>query len=197
MASTDITALIRTIGRDSLPTAIDCAKREFGKVIVVADRKDLDPSMIVDGVIYLRNDEVIDYHGGAGINLGAEHVETEFFCLLDDDDEYVLGAGDFMQQTINSRPDIDIWIPGLLYNDGAVVCMANSTYPGNVAVPTYRTNVFLEHPFKKLDEGLDHAFTDYFHVKKIEDAGHKVGWYQNVIYLVRPKLQGRFGGGSL
>ena len=197
MSGTSITALIRTIGRESLPTAIECAKQEFAHVIVVADRIDLDPSMIVDGVTYLRNDEVIDYHGGAGINLGAKHVKTDFFCLLDDDDEYVIGAGGWMQHMINNNPEIDVWIPGLVYNDGEVVCMGNIVGPGNVAVPTYRTDVFIAHPFKPLEEGLDHAFTDYFHVKRIEEAGHKVSWYHNPIYLVRPKLSGRFGGGSL
>ena len=197
MSATSITCLIRTIGRASLPAAIESARREFAHVVVVADRVDLDPSFIVEGVTYLKNEEVIDYHGGAGINLGSKSVETEFFCLLDDDDEYRFGCGDFMQDKINSQPEIDIWIPGLVYNDGAVVCMGNYTYPGNVAVPTYRTDLFKMFPFKPIQEGRDPGFTDYFHVKDIEDAGYRVGWYQKEIYLVRPHLAGRFGGGAV
>jgi hypothetical protein len=191
----NITALIRTIDRPTLIHAIESAKREFGHVVVVADRVDLNVTNLPDEVIYLRNDNVIDSYGGAAINLGAQSCVTDYTCLLDDDDEYDFGAGEFMNNRISERPDIDIWIPGLRYNDGPTVCMTAGLQPGNVAVPTYKTLALRENTFTH-ETSPDPQYTDYHHVAKMVMAGYQVGWYEKDVYLVRPKLPGRHGVGQ-
>jgi len=190
-----ITAVIRTIGRHTLKNAIDSALREFDHVIVVADRIDLDLSTLPVGPTYLKNDKIIDLYGGMCINMAATECLTEYLCLLDDDDEYVIGAGDYMRKAINNNPEIDVWIPGLKYNDGLYVCMDDGLRAGNVAVPTYKTKVLVKHPFRN-NMGNDPGLTDFYHVQKIYFSGHKVDWYKKHLYDVRPSLSGRLGQGK-
>jgi hypothetical protein len=189
-----ITAAIRTIGRKSLKDSIESALREFDNVIVVADRVNLDLDTLPTGPTYLKNETVIDLYGGMCINIAANECVTEYLCLLDDDDEYVLGAGDYMRETVINNPDVDIWIPGLRYNDGLYVCMEDGLRGGNVAVPTYKTKVLREYPFKN-NMGNDPGLTDFYHVQKIYFSGHKVDWYKKHLYNVRPNLTGRLGQG--
>jgi glycosyltransferase involved in cell wall biosynthesis len=190
-----ITAVIRTIGRATLPNAINSALKEFDDVIVVADRVDLDIDILPIGPTYLKNDEVIDLYGGMCINIAANECVTEYLCLLDDDDEYVDGAGDYMRDTIINNSDVDVWIPGLKYNDGLYVCMEDGLKGGNVAVPTYKTKVLREYPFKNNNVN-NPGLTDFYHVQKIFFAGHKVDWYKKHLYNVRPQLPGRLGQGK-
>jgi glycosyltransferase involved in cell wall biosynthesis len=190
-----ITAVIRTIGRQTLKDSINSALREFDDVIVVADRVDLDIDALPVGPTYLKNEKVIDLYGGMCINLAADECVTEYLCLLDDDDEYIIGAGDYMRETIKSNPDIDVWIPGLKYNDGLYVCMEDGLKGGNVAVPTYKTKVLRKYPFKN-NMGNDPGLTDFYHVQRIYFGGHKIGWYKKHLYNVRPNLTGRLGRGS-
>jgi len=189
-----ITALIRTIGRDTLKNSIDCAMREFDDVIVVADNIDLDFENLPKEITYLKNTDCFDFYGGAAINLGAKKCKTEYICLLDDDDEYIDGAGDYMRTIINAEPSIDVWIPGLKYNDGHMVCMNDGLYGGNVAVPTYKTKVLQANPFEA-EMGPEQGLTDFYHVNKIFNNGHKIGWYKKHLYDVRPHLSGRHGSG--
>ena len=192
----DITAVIRTIGRPTLNNAIESAKREFNHVIVVADATDINKDH--DGVTYLRTGQKFGAYGGAAINIGAYATTTPFFCLLDDDDEYVEGAGDYMRSRIQEEPDVMIWIPGLLYNDGATVCMSGDAgiTIGNIAVPTYRTPLLWDFPFSSMVGRHDPACTDFYHVQTLSVMGAKVGWYNKALYKVRPHLEGRFGNAS-
>ena len=189
-----ITALIRTIGRETLANAIECAKREFDDVIVVADGIDLEFESLPKNVTYLKNTDSVDLYGGAAINLGAKNCKTQYICLLDDDDEYIVDSGNYMRETINSDPTVDVWIPGLRYNDGHIVCMNDGLYGGNVAVPTYKTKVLQLNPFVP-DMGPEQGLTDFYHVDRIFNNGHKVGWYKKHLYDVRPHLSGRHGNG--
>jgi len=193
----EITALIRTIGRPTLGNAIECAKREFDRVVVVADNVDIPQD--VDNVTYLRTGQKFGFYGGAAINMGAYATTTDFFCLLDDDDEYVDGAGYKMKSCIIEEPDVDIWIPGLLYNDGATVCMSDAAGVaiGNIAVPTYRTQLLWEQPFHAKLGIHDINCIDFYHVLSLHAAGHSVQWYGEALYRVRPELSGRFGKGSV
>jgi glycosyltransferase involved in cell wall biosynthesis len=190
-----ITAIIRTIGRSTLHDAIESAKKEFDSVIVVADNVELNLNSLPTGVTYLKNTKTIDHYGGACINLAAEHCKTEYICLLDDDDEYVNGAGEYMRNTITNNPNIDVWIPGLRYNDGLEVCMNHGLSEGNVAVPTYKSQALRDNPFTE-NMGIINGLTDFYHVKGMSDKGYKVGWYEKHLYNVRPKLIGRLGRGS-
>lgn len=189
-----VTVLIRTIGRDTLIHAIESAKREFINVIVVADRIDLDTAPLPEDVLYLKCDETIDSYGGAAINLGVQHCETEYLCLLDDDDEYDLGAGEFVDSKITESPEIDIWIPALRYNDGGIACMDPGVVRGSIAVPTYKTEVLRQIPFLE-NMSPEPAYTDFYHVSTAVNVGHTIDWYGKDIYLVRPKKHGRHGMG--
>jgi hypothetical protein len=191
-----VTVLIRTIGRDTLVHAIESAKREFSDVIVVADRVDLNTEELPQDVLYLRCDDVVDSYGGASINLGAQNCNTEYISLLDDDDEYDIGSGEFMISKILEKPDIDIWIPALRYNDGGIACMEPGIVKGSIAVPTYKTEVLKSIPFT---EGMspEPAYTDFYHVNLAINSGHSIDWYQKDVYLVRPKKGGRHGVGVL
>ena len=189
-----ITAIIRTIGRDTLLHSILSAQSEFDNVIVVADNIDIDLSNLPENVLYLKNTNKIDSYGGAAINLAASKCTTEYLCLLDDDDEYVFGAGSYMKEKIQEQPDIDIWIPGLRYNDGLLVCMEYGLKEGNVAVPTYKTKVLQAYPFVE-NMGSNAGLTDFYHVANIASNGYKIGWYEKHLYNVRPNLPGRLGRG--
>jgi hypothetical protein len=190
----NITVLIRTIGRETLANAIKNAIKEFNNVIVVADNVDLDFLNLPIKATYLKTTEKIDLYGGAAINLGAQNCNTKYICLLDDDDEYVEGAGQYMNVIVNSEPSIDIWIPGLRYNDGHMVCMNDGLYAGNVAVPTYKTEVLKNYPFYS-NMSPDIGLTDFYHVENIVKNGHSVSWYKKHLYDVRPHLPGRLGKG--
>jgi glycosyltransferase involved in cell wall biosynthesis len=193
--SIKITAIIRTIGRDTLTHAINSAKKEFDNVIVVADNVELNIDSLPEGVTYLKNIERIDSYGGACINLAAQECKTKYACLLDDDDEYVAGAGSYMKDKIASNLDIDVWIPGLKYNDGLYVCMEDGLVAGNVAVPTYKTEVLKKYPFVE-NMGSLPGLTDFYHVENIFLSGHRIGWYNKHLYNVRPRLDGRLGLGT-
>lgn len=192
----DITAVIRTIGRPTLNNAIESAKREFNHVIVVADAVDLKDK--VEGITYLRTGQKFGVYGGACINMAAYATKTEYFCLLDDDDEYLEGAGELMRLAVNQSPDVSIWIPGLVYNDGTTICISaeQGVNIGNIAVPTYRTQLLWDLPFSSSIGMHDPACVDFYHVQILHSHGAKVGWYNNILYNVRPKLDGRFGSGQ-
>jgi len=194
-----ISVLIRTIGRPSLKDAILSSKREFDNVIVVADAVDLPIKTLPRGVTYLKTGMRYDKYGSAAINMGAYACSTSYFCLLDDDDEFVVGAGDFMRRSVQANPQVDIWIPGLKFNNGMVLCIQpdKGIIPGNVAVPTYKTELLFRVPFYKGIEGKDPNYTDINHVSILHTLGYKIDWYNEILYLVRPKLDGTNGRGNL
>jgi glycosyltransferase involved in cell wall biosynthesis len=196
MKSKDITVLIRTIGRDSLLYSIESAQREFHNVIVVADGFDLNIDLLPKEVTYLRNELKIDKYGGAAINLGAEHCKTKYLCLLDDDDEFIIGSGKHMQKAVALNPEIDIWIPGLIYNDGSVVCMSPGIFIGNIAVPTYKTRLIKTIPFSKEIGEKNPECTDFYHVEELINIGAKIDWYQKELYNIRPRSVGKHGMGQ-
>lgn len=193
-----ISVVIRTIGRSTLINAIQSAKQEFNDVIVVADAVPLDLNSLPKDVTYLKTGQKYDKYGSAAINMGAYACSTPYFCLLDDDDEFLPGAGDYMRQSISRNPDIDIWIPGLRYNNGMVLCVQpdKGVIPGNVAVPTYKSELLFKLPFFKGIEGQNPNYTDINHVTMLKEMGCKVGWYNTILYLVRPKLAGTNGRGK-
>lgn len=198
------TAIIRTIGRPTLINAIESACEEFENVIVVADALDLDiKNLPTDGVSYIRTGKKYDLYGSVAINFGAYAASTEYVTLLDDDDEFAIGAGAEMERKILSSPEIDIWIPTLKYNDGSIAChIPGQVVGGNVAVPTYKTELFWEYPFTKYvsvskdASGLVDNFIDFDHVSQLVQRGKKIEWYGTVFYLVRPRLDGKNGVGQ-
>ena len=190
MSEEKITVLIRTINRATLKDAINSARREFKNVIVIADDVEVDDGVIPDDVDFYTTGRKFDSYGSAAINLGAYVCKTEFFCLLDDDDEFFHGAGKFMHDAIQRNPEIDIWVPGLEYSNGNRVCMSPGLYGGNVGVPTYRTTLLFEYPFhaRMEFESGDPYLIDFTHVRDLVRLGYKIDWYCKCLIAVRPWL---------
>lgn len=192
-----ISVVIRTIGRPSLGDAIESAKKEFKNVIVVADAIDLDFDNLPKDVLYLKTGMQHDKYGSAAINMGAYACSTPYFCLLDDDDEFIPGAGEFMINKLISEPDVDIWIPGLQFNNGLQLCLNSDkgVQMGNVAVPTYKTKLLFLLPFYKGLQGDNADYTDCHHLMVLDKLGAKIKWYEKILYNVRPNLEGTNGRG--
>ena len=194
-----ISVVIRTIGRPSLNDAINSALREFDEVIVVADSVNLHHKVSDEKVTYLRTGRKFDKYGSAALNMGACAVSNEYFCLLDDDDEFVEGAGDFMRTFLRDNPETDIVVPGLKYNNGMVLCVRPGLGYGNVAVPTFKTEWFHKFPittsYLNYYPKIPSDAIDLAHVMMCVDQGAKINWYEKVLYLVRPNLQGTNGRG--
>lgn len=193
-----LTVLIRTIGRPTLINSINSAKTELGNVIVVADDVDIDLKSLPKKVTYLRTGRKFDKYGSAAINMGAYACNTPYFCLLDDDDEFIPGAGEFMLKAIQDDPSIDIWIPGLIFNNGGMLCLnsGRGVVVGNIAVPTYKTELLFKLPFSQ-SIVKDDNFTDFHHVYSLFKSGSTIGWYGTPLYKIRPKLDGTNGRGKL
>ena len=194
-----ISVVIRTIGRPTLADAIESAKKEFKNVIVVADAVDLDFNSLPKDVLYLRTGMQHDKYGSAALNMGAYACSTPYFCLLDDDDSFVPGAGNIMISKVLSEPSVDIWIPGLNFNNGMQLCMSpeRGVVMGNVAVPTYKTKLLFLLPFYKGLEGPNADYIDFHHIEVLNKLGAKIKWYGELLYNVRPNLEGTNGRGNL
>tara|TARA_R110002126_G_scaffold36858_7_gene111766 strand:- start:1869 stop:2462 length:594 start_codon:yes stop_codon:yes gene_type:complete len=195
-----ISVVIRTIGRNTLGNAIDSAMSEFDKVIVVADDTCLDLSL-PKGPTYLKTGKRYDKYGSKAMLMGALACTTEYFCLLDDDDEFVKGAGAYMTDAV-SKSDFDILIPSIRFNNGMVLCdnPSKGVSYGNVAVPTYRTSVFVRTPISEVylkcsNQGIPEDAIDFAHINFLKGMGLHIGWYNKILYNIRPKLEGTNGRG--
>ena len=201
------TVMIKTIGRDTLQGAIDSALREGFTPMVISDGIPL-PELGVETITLGKR---WGYYGGMVTNVAAALCPTEFMTLLDDDDEFREGAGEVVRAALDREPDIDVWIGGVhfkepitLYNrEGKEVFQSHDlacspeagVVVGNVAMPTYRTSIFSTLPFlDHVPEGMQNC-TDYFHIKACDGMGHKIGWFGEVIYNVRPNVAGTNGEG--
>jgi glycosyltransferase involved in cell wall biosynthesis len=195
-----ISVVIRTIGRPSLKDSIESALREFDEVVVVADCVNLEYKVKDDRITYLRTGRKFDQYGSVALNMGACAVSNEYFCLLDDDDEFVDGAGEFMREFIKGNPETDIAIPGLQFNNGMVLCANPGLKHGNVAVPTFRTEwahkVPITSELLSRFPNLTEDAIDFAHVVRCVELGANIQWYEKVLYLVRPKLNGTNGRGK-
>ena len=206
------TVIIKTIGRDTLLNAIDSAFREGFPVIVVFDGPD-DlyenlPSYEHKNIRVFKLGRRWGHYGNMAANVGVAFAKTKYVTFLDDDDEFVVGAGDIIRKKLKEKPSVDIWIAGVKFRntitlrtpDGVITTnvLANQpslgVTPGNVAMPTYRTSIFETKPFVQLVE--DETLTDYAHVDWCYKSGCKVDWFGEALYLVRPKLVGSNGGGK-
>jgi hypothetical protein len=134
--------------------------------------------------------------------MGAYSVSTPYLCLLDDDDEFVEGAGSFMTSFVSAHPTLDIIVPGIHFvNFNMIACLSplKGVSMGNVAVPTYRTSLFDTTPISSslcLKHNLTEELIDFGHVLECHTRGAKVGWYEKILYNVRPKLEGTNGRGK-
>tara|TARA_R100000458_G_scaffold11747_2_gene9541 strand:+ start:9738 stop:10343 length:606 start_codon:yes stop_codon:yes gene_type:complete len=200
---TNISALIKTIGRPTLQNAVDSAEREGIRPIVVSDGFPLydeeTDEMIVGGAysaIELKRNW--GCYGAVAANAGVALCDTDWLMILDDDDELAEGAGDFIREKIANNPNISIWIPGLKFNNGMVLCdgSVRVVQPGNVAVPIAKVECFTEAPFRTKVPEKYKDYADFFQIKEMHGLGYQVGWLGKCTYLVRPNLDGTNGRGK-
>jgi glycosyltransferase involved in cell wall biosynthesis len=202
----DTTVIIKTIGRPTLKAAIKSAKREGFKTLVVSDGRAVS-AQGANRVITLGKNW--GYYGGMAANVGAALARTEFITFLDDDDEFIVGAGETIRSKLKESPETDVWIGGVRFTevinmkkDGVVTWSGTDVALdsekgvsfGNVCMPTYRTSIFSKLPFVEIPE-KDAPISDYLHIKACKDFGYSVDWFGKVVYLVRPKDKGVNGGG--
>jgi len=210
LSMSDTTVIIKTIGRKTVHDAVSSAKREGFKTIVISDG--VDKVGPVSCWRYIKLGRRWGYYGGMAANVGAALADTDFITFLDDDDEFANGAGDTIRRSLEENPDVDVWIGGVRFN-GDVVLGDRATgkttvtrelslspdggvNPGNVCMPTYRTEIFAHYPFMNNIPAGQENYTDFYHIKACELGGYKVDWFGEVIYLVRPGLEGLNGRGK-
>ena len=198
----ETTVVIKTIGRKTLKSAIASAKREGFKPLVISDGVNCH----AHGAKMVKLGKQWGFFGGMAANVGAALVETPFITFLDDDDEFVPGAGKIIRETLKRHTEPDIWLGGVRYSrevrlhnteTGAeiyrgtdlAVDSSKGLSEGNVAMPTYRTTVFETIPFiNGVPDDLSHL-TDLLHVQACVSKGFKVAWYGHALYLVRPSMK--------
>jgi len=205
----DTTVIIKTIGRPTLKAAIASAKREGFKPIVISD----GVACHVHGAQHIPLGKTWGYYGGMCANVGAAVAPTEFITFLDDDDEFAVGAGKVIRQKLKEKPEVDVWIGGVRFNQpitlnnmesGDVLTSSKDlamngklgVVPGNVAMPTYRTSIFSKIPFTDTIPQDQKNLTDFFHIQQCVKSGYRVDWFGSVIYLVRPEIGGVNGRGT-
>ena len=206
----ETTCVIKTLGRPTLENAIRSAKREKLKPLIISDGVPLSKKRCLGckHVVLGRN---WGFYGGMAANVAAALVKTPYITFLDDDDEFIEGAGDIIREKINNDPSVDIWIAGLIFDyeidltrNGERVLRSNklSIYPeygvsvGNCSMPTYKTEIFGKVPFRDVIPEEHAPLTDLAHVQECQRVGYKVDWFQEVLYHVRPNLVGANGGGQ-
>ena len=202
-----ITAIIKTIGRSTLQYAIESAYDQHFNIIVVGDGYEplREKQSFLGEAEYFYLPRKWGHYGCMAANVGVAMASTDYITFLDDDDEFVEGAGDKMRAKIEESPDVDIWIPGLRFNDGMELCEdgEKGVNVGNVAVPTYKIEWFGKVPMGPVPELMkqywgeeSENYTDFYHVLNCQQLGAKIDWYEEILYLVRPRLEGLNGRGS-
>jgi len=193
MGQPTLACMIATIGRPTLPAAIASALPQFDEVLVIADDADLPG--LPDQVVHLRTGRRFDQYGSAAWNMGAYATGCDWVAQLGDDDQWTPDAAATIRDAINSHPEVDVWTPGLRYNDGHEVCLEGPVIPGHVAAPICRPKTYFDVPMSSV-QAQHGGLTDYAHIHDIAHRGNRVGWLGQVVYLVRPEAPGRHGGGQ-
>lgn len=195
----ETTVIIATIGRETLPWSIDSAVNEGFKVIVVGDgiQVSQDVQSKFPDVVFASTGRKYGNYGAIAHNLASYLATTEFVTELDDDDEFIRGRGSLIKDRINSQPNVDIWIPGLRFNNGDRACISHKRLEyGNVALPTFRTVIFASSPKRYVNKNEWHnveSGIDFYYVNEAVKKGFKIDWIGEEVISVRPKLEGKRG----
>ena len=201
---TETTVIIKTIGRKTLKNAIASARSEGFLPIVISDGVNT-AAQGAGGFIKLG--KKWGMYGGMCANVAAAIATTPFITFLDDDDVFIPGAGKIIRAKLKEKPDVDIWIGGVRFsvpialfdkdqnevfrgNDLAMDPARGLTL-GNVAMPTFRTDVFGKVPFTTTIPDDLATMSDLYHVRACEAKGFKIDWFCHKggqpLYYVRPQ----------
>lgn len=197
-----ISVVIPTIGRATLDRAIESVLRAGFPCIVINDGIEMTPPSEHPGLKYLklgRNYGRLDgelWYGQIGFTTGTYLSETEFTMALGDDDEIIEGVSEAMVSKIASEPEIDMWIPGLRYNNGRIACVhVGGFYVGNISHTIYRTKILAYHPmYNRRNEYTPHQ--DWHHVERCVQEGWKINWLGFPCVAIRPSMHGDHGRGD-
>lgn len=198
MQIAEITIVIPTIGRPTLRYSIESALVWGYQIIVVADGIDVEPDPRTQHARLGRRWGAAN--GGnftslVAITAGAYLAKTPWIQVLDDDDEIIPNYREDLLARIAAEPDVDIWIPGLVYTNGWRLCMKPGLRNGNVChANCYRTEMFGTHPMAQFSDG--DLPIDFTYVKKCYEAGKKIGWVGSPGIFIRPRLRGLSGNGA-
>lgn len=190
------------MGRPTLANSIQSAVREGFPVIVVGDGIDIADSVKEKfagcDVKFTRTGRKYGHYGVMGANMGVLLAETDYCIGLGDDDEYVEGSSQILLNKIKEHPDVDIWIPNVLFSPDQEWYKKKQVRYGFTPCPMIKTDVITQSPFlHPPHELLDHAI-DYMMVETAVNVyGYKIDWINEVIIAIRPNYKGTYGAGSL
>ena len=210
---TRTTIIIRSIGRPTLQNAIDSAHREGFNSLVVVDGPGRPAVQLPNGSGLVNLGRKWGFYGGMAANVGAALARTPFITFLDDDDELVEGIGPRFKTDLQRFSSFDILIAGLKLSaprsikletlDKAIttdVLCINRDFglvPGNVAMSTFKPELFANMPFVDDVIPANVKFADYLQIRKWAVAGASIDWLGYPVYNVRPKFETVNGRGSL
>jgi hypothetical protein len=210
----NVTVIIKTIGRPTVKNAARSSFREGFKTIVVCDGRENFNSYVdyMKEEVSSSIETIILPHqwGGYGFmagNVGVAMADTKYVAFLDDDDEFIEGAGNILRKQLENTNSPDILIPGIRFKDPITLnvngvqrvsndlCMDGKlgVVLGNVAMAIYKKELFKHHPFKT-EPNPD--YSDFTHIYDCWKDGASVAWLGEVLYLVRPEVKGSNGRGK-
>jgi len=197
--------VIPTIYRSTLDSAVNSAvAAKFDEIIIIDDsgeEHEYEPQSPQIRYFKLgRNFGRLHgklYYGQIALSVGNYLSTSDFLGQLGDDDEYVPESRQILENAIKKQPNIDIWIPGLVYNNGHQRCLTPGLYHGNVSHAIYKPEIFAFAPmFHNTDISSFIAAHDYYHLLLCEEKGYRIGWLNEVCIKVRPNLPGSHGSGD-
>lgn len=195
-----LTMVIPTI-RPTVERAIESVLAEGLPCIAVLDGPDVrEPTprpgltVIRLGRNYGRMDGVL-WYGQIAFDTGCRIAQTEFAGGLGDDDELLPSAGQLLREAIAARPKVDLWVPGLQYNDGRLACVTRGKMEcGNVSHVIYRSKILAQYPMYHEEAATAHIH-DWCHAKDCESR-YTIDWIGRPCIGIRPRLPGSNGFGQ-
>lgn len=197
------TVIIPTIARQTLVRSIQSALNENFPVIVVGDGIDV-PEWIQnkfksEDIVFNRTGIKHGCYGAVAANLGMALAKTEFCTALGDDDEFIENKGKILLDTINSNPEIDIWIPNALFADSKEWYQNTKGFllRQGTPLPSMRTSIIRHCTFSHPPHELLFHSMDYMMIEKaVSVYNYKVDWIKEPIYKLRDSLKGEHGQGN-
>lgn len=191
-----ITFIIPTIGRDTLPNAIQSLFSQTindWKAIIVFDgineiNSNLKSLLNDDRILYLTIEKTgsvgTGVHGTAGSvrNIGMEYVNTPWIGFLDDDDKLTPDYCKCLLYEINITPKVDV-ISFKMYDKDNIIPPVgyNMIIPGMIGISFCFKSYLFREGFKFKQSGVE----DYTLLKDFENAKLKIVLSPFVCYIVR------------